>query len=333
MTFGYRNYLLSYLAWMLIVLLPTVGIAKQPDSVQGFIQEMVNDHQFDQFYLTELLAQAKVKKNILKLMGTPVTKKRPWYKYRVDFVTSNRIKKGAEFWQQYAEVLKRAQATYGVPSEIIVSIIGVETIYGQHTGNIRVLDALYTLAFYFPRRADYFRQELKEFLLLCREEGFDPTTLEGSYAGAMGLGQFMPSSYRQLAIDFNNDGKRNIWTDVNDAIGSVANYLKHHGWQPNQATIIATQVSPEAVDALIGTEFELKYTIDELKEKGLLFYGDEPGNQLGVLVDLETEQGMAYWLGLTNFYVITRYNHSTRYAMAVYQLAQEIKRTYYENAE
>ncbi len=297
---------------------------------QEFIQNMVVQHGLDEFRLNYLFKQAKVKKSILKVMFRPSTGKKatPWYKYRRRFVTSKRIKDGVKYWQRNASALERAQWHYGVPAEIIVAIIGVETLYGQNKGHFRVLDALTTLAFHYPRRADFFRQELEHYLLLTDEEGLDPLKQKGSYAGAMGIGQFMPSSFRRYAVDFDNDGRRDIWKNNVDAIGSVANYFNSHGWESGQPVIIATQIRPNAVDTLLGLKFKPEYSLAFLKRKGLLYHGDEPNSTKGMFIDLETEIGTVYWLGFQNYYVITRYNRSKRYAMAVYQLAQEIANRY-----
>jgi membrane-bound lytic murein transglycosylase B len=302
----------------------TAGIVDR----ETFIDSMVSEHGFNRFYLTDLLNKAKVKKSILKIMFRPVGKARPWYKYRRNFLTERHIKGGVKFWRRNATALQRAADFYGVPIEIIVAIIGVETIYGKHKGNFRVLDALVTIAFNYPRRADFFRDELKHFLLLTREEGRDPLSLKGSYAGAMGIGQFMPSSFRRYAIDFDNDGRRNIWTNNTDAIGSVANYFRSHGWVTGQPVIKPTQVRPNAIGKLLNLEFKPQYTLQQLKQWGLLYHGDEPNSTNSMVIDLKTEQGTTYWVGFQNYYVITRYNRSKRYAMAVYQLAQEIARRY-----
>lgn len=308
----------------------SLPVAAQDVTLNEFIDEMVTRHHFDRAQIIDWFTQAKVRKNILKLMAPPRTgKATPWYRYRPRFVNKKRIEEGVEFWRQHAPTLARAQETYGVPAEIIIAIIGVETIYGQNMGDFRVLDALTTLAFHYPRRADYFRSELEHFLLLTREEGVDPLELRGSYAGAMGIGQFMPSSFRQYAVDFDGDGKRDIWNSMADAIGSVAHYFNRYGWQSGQPVMMATQVRPDAVDSLLGLEFTPRYTLQQLKQQGLLFYADFiPDTTPGILIDLETEQGMAYWVGFNNFYVITRYNRSNRYAMSVYQLAQEIADLY-----
>ena len=295
---------------------------------ETFINDMVIWHGFDRAYLTQLLDKAKLKKSILKIMSRPPGKRRPWYKYRRIFINTRRVLRGVEFWQQNAEALKRAEAIYGVPASIIVAIIGVETLYGQNKGKYPVLDALTTLAFNYPRRADFFREELEHYLLLTQAEGLNPLKQKGSYAGAMGIGQFMPSSFRRYAVDFDADGRRDIWTNNTDAIGSVANYFHHHGWQTGQPVIKATQVRPNAVGTLLALNFKPEYTLRQLKQKGLLYHGDEPNNMDCMFIDLETEIGTAYWVGFQNYYVITRYNHSKRYAMAVYQLAQEIANHY-----
>ncbi len=311
------------------LLLCSFGVTAEIVSIETFIDDMVARHNFNKFDLIDLLDQAKIKKSILKVMSRPRGKKpSPWYKYRRIFLNAKRINGGVKFWQRNAKALKRAEATYGVPAEMIVAIIGVETLYGKIKGNFRVLDALTTLAFNYPRRADFFRQELEHYLLLTREEGLDPLAQKGSYAGAMGIGQFMPSSFRRFAVDFDGDGRRNIWTNNVDAIGSVANYFRSHKWQPGQPVIKPTQVRPDAVEGLLALEFKPQYTLRRLTRGGLLYHGDEPNSTKAMFIDLETEIGTTYWVGFQNYYVITRYNRSKRYAMAVYQLAQEIANRY-----
>ncbi|MDM8566268.1 lytic murein transglycosylase B [Candidatus Halobeggiatoa sp. HSG11] len=293
---------------------------------EEFINDMVSKHNFNKLYLTQLLGKAEVKSKIIKLM-TPRKKgkAKPWHKYRTIFVNDKKIKGGVKFWRNNAKTLQRAEKIFGVPAKIIVSIIGVETIYGKNTGSFRVLDALVTLAFYYPRRADYFRKELENYLILTREERLNPLRQKGSYAGAMGIGQFMPSSFLNYAIDFDGDGKRNIWTNNVDAIGSVANYFKQHGWKTGSPVITATKIRTNAIKKLLSLDFAPKYTLQQLKKWGLLYFGKEPNYTNGMVIDLETKLGTAYWLGFQNYYVITRYNRSKHYAMAVYQLAQEIE--------
>ncbi len=314
----------------LLLLLSSWNAAAQIVPLETFIEDMVSRHGFNKLELTQLFAKTKVYNSILKIMNrTTSGKGRPWYRYRSNFITDHRISEGTEFWRQHAAALSRAEATYGVPAEIIIAIIGVETIYGKNTGDLPVLDALTTIAFHYPRRAEFFRSELEEFLLLTREEKLNPRLPTGSYAGAMGLGQFMPSSFRKYAVDFDGDGKRDIWDNFTDAIGSVANYFHGYGWQTGQPVILATQVRPEAINSLLSAEFKPLFSLKQLKQQGLLFQDERLDNQLGMLIDLETELGTAYWVGFENFYVITRYNRSENYAMAVYQLAQEIANIYY----
>ncbi len=303
-------------------------VAAQIITQEAFIDQMVNRHDFKKTYLTDLLDKAERKAHIIKVMSRPPSKAKPWYQYRQNFINEARINGGVKFWRKNAKTLKRAEATYAVPPEIIVAIIGVETRYGQNKGNYRVLDALSTLAFYYSRRADFFRDELEHYLLLTRDEKLNPLKQKGSYAGAMGIGQFMPSSFRRYAVDFDDDSQRNIWTNNVDAIGSIAYYFHRHGWQAGQAVIEATQIRPNAIDNLLTLKFKPQYTLRQLKQKGLLYHGNEPNATLGMFIDLETELGTTYWLGFKNYYVITRYNRSKRYAMAVYSLAQEIANRY-----
>ncbi len=297
-------------------------------SLDEFINSMIQEHRFNKTQLQQLFKQVQKKNSILKAMKRPGEAK-PWYEYRKIFLTPDRINAGVTFWRKHAKTLAQAEKTYGVPAEIIVAIIGVETFYGKQFGNFRVIDSLYTLGFYYPKRADFFRNELTEFLLLTREEKVNPLYPKGSYAGAVGYGQFIPSSYRNYAIDFDGDGVRNLWNNVEDSIGSIGNYLrnysKSYGWQPNQIIIKPTKVRPDAVESLLALKFKPQFTVHQLKQKGLQFATDQYDKQLGLLIDLETEQGKLYWVGFNNFYMITRYNKSNRYAMAVYQLAQAIK--------
>ncbi len=292
-------------------------------SESAFIQNMHQQHGFSVEHLQTLLGQAKLKKSIIKAMKRPGEAK-PWYEYRNIFLTASRISNGAKFLQKHQTLLQKAQKTYGVPAEIITAIIGVETLYGKNTGSFRVLDALYTLAFHYPKRADFFRSELENFLLMTRQEGLNPLQPKGSYAGAMGLGQFMPSSFLRYAVDFDGDGKRKLW-EIADSIGSVAHYLQQFGWQRGQEIIIATQVQADKADELVALGLKPQYSVQQLQQQGLRFAGRLPANTLGSVVMLKTKLGPAYWLALDNFYVITRYNHSRRYAMAVTQLAEAIK--------
>lgn len=229
------------------------------------------------------------------------------------------MQNGVVFWNQYEDALNRAWQVYGVPPEIIVGIIGVETRWGRVMGKTRILDALATLSFNYPRRAEYFSGELETFLLMARDEQDDPLNLKGSFAGAMGYGQFMPSSYKQYAVDFSGDGHINLWDPV-DAIGSVANYFKAHGWvKGDQVAVMANGQAPG-----LPNGFKTKYSISQLAAAGLTPQQSLGNHQQASLLRLDVGTGYQYWYGLPNFYTITRYNHSTHYAMAVWQLGQAV---------
>lgn len=301
--------------------------------VQQFIQQMVTKHQFDQKQLTNWLNQANIKQSIIDSISKPA-EGLPWFKYKKIFITPNRIESGVAFWQTHQKALQKAATDYGVPEEIIVAIIGVETFYGKYSGGHRVLDALTTLAFDYPPRSSFFKKELEEFLLLTREENWDPTTILGSYAGAMGKPQFIASSYRHYAVDFNKTGQRDLLNSTEDSIGSVANYFKRHGWKKNQPIIIPATIHGEQYKELSSSQRAPKpsYTLKHMADVGVGIGGAEVNpslaNEKFALVTLESESGLQHWLGLENFYVITRYNHSNLYAMAVYELSEKIKSAY-----
>ena len=295
---------------------------KQSPQVAEFITEMTRDYGFAGEQLESLFAQVERKQAILDAISRPAEKVKPWKDYRPIFITDKRITQGAAFWKQHEATLARAEAEYGVPAEIIVAIIGVETFYGGNTGSWRVMDALSTLAFDYPPRAPFFRKELREFLLLTREEQVDPITLKGSYAGAMGLPQFMPSSFRAYAVDFDGDGHINIWTNPVDAIGSVASYFKQHRWQPGQPVVSAATVSGARVDEGLTVGLDPVKNAGELRNLGWASVDPLADDVPVTAFRLEGAAGDEYWLGLPNFYVITRYNRSVMYAMAVNQLAE-----------
>ncbi|AFJ02328.1 Membrane-bound lytic murein transglycosylase B precursor [Methylophaga frappieri] len=298
-----------------------------------FIDEMVTEHQFDRQELNSLFSQVEVKDSILKAISRPAEKAKPWYEYRNIFLDQARIDAGVRFWQQHAQTLAKAEKEYGVPAEIILAILGVETRFGGNMGSFRVIDALSTLGFRYPPRSPFFRKELQQFLILTREEGMSPAEPVGSYAGAMGLGQFMPSSYRAYAVDFDGDGHRDIWTNRADAIGSIANYLKRHGWQAGEGIVYPTQSKDGTLpEALIERGLKPSISREEAKAAGLsLAKLPASANQLTVF-SLTQRDGESLWLGEPNFYAITRYNHSRMYAMAVFQLAEAI-RTQYERQQ
>ena len=301
--------------------------ANNPNA-QQFIDKMVNKHGFDRQQLQEILSQAKRLDSVLRLMDNqaPTTSVKPpsgpngaWLRYRKKFITPDNVQNGVVFWNQYEDALNRAWQVYGVPPEIIVGIIGVETRWGRVMGKTRILDALATLSFNYPRRAEYFSGELETFLLMARDEQDDPLNLKGSFAGAMGYGQFMPSSYKQYAVDFSGDGHINLWDPV-DAIGSVANYFKAHGWvKGDQVAVMANGQAPG-----LPNGFKTRYSISQLAAAGLTPQQPLGNHQQASPLRLDVGTGYQYWYGLPNFYTITRYNHSTHYAMAVWQLGQAV---------
>ena len=293
-------------------------------AVRNFIDEMVEQHAFNTNELQAVFDQANLHQSILDAISRPAESK-PWYEYRPIFVTTDRTKGGVNFWQQHVSTLQQASDVFGVPEEIMVAIIGVETRYGRHTGRYPVLDALSTLAFAYPPRSSFFRKELKEYLLMTREEGLTPGQQLGSYAGAMGMPQFIPSSFRHYAVDFDNDGKRNLWTSPADAIGSVGNYFKRHHWKTGQPIASPVKVHGSRYQSLIGDSLKPRYTAQELMDNGVILPQGLPADLKGVLLRLETRDGPEYWVGWHNFYVISRYNHSALYSMAVYQLSEQIR--------
>ncbi len=298
---------------------------KLKPEVEEFIGQMVQRHQFDETELRQLFAQQKINDGVVKSINAPATAK-PWYEFKTIFITPTRISGGVEFWQQNAELLRRARDTYGVPEEVIVAIIGVETIYGRRMGNFRVVDALYTLGFEMPERANFFRGELEQFLLMARDNGLDPLSIKGSFAGAMGMPQFIPTSYRKYAVDFDGDGKVNLWEGTADTIGSVANYLRHFGWTDGQETVVPARISGPEFKEVLDAGLKPNQTLQQMQPKGVESTEPLPAETPAGLFSLDIEQGQEFWLALNNFYVITRYNRSKNYAMAVYQLANAILR-------
>ena len=292
--------------------------------VQSFIESMTHDYGFASEQLTAQLAQVERKQAILDAISRPAERVKPWKEYRPIFLTQARIDKGLKFWADNSEALARAEREYGVPAQIIAAIIGVETFYGGNAGNWRVIDALSTLCFDYPPRAAFFCRELKEFFLLAREEQLDPLQLKGSYAGAMGLGQFMPSSFRAYAVDFDNDGHINIWTNPTDAIGSVASYFQRHGWQAGQPVVSRAEVRGDYAKGL--TEgLEPALNLGQLRALGWASHDALRDDLKVTAFRFDGAQGEEFWIGLPNFYVITRYNRSNMYAMAVYQLSEALR--------
>lgn len=292
--------------------------------VVEFVGEMSRDYGFASEQLMGMFREVQRKQSILDAISRPAERVKPWKDYRPMFITDARIARGVDFWRQHEAVLARAEQEYGVPAQYIVAIIGVETFFGRNTGNYRVIDALATLGFDYPPRAEFFRKELREYLLLSREEQLDPLTLKGSYAGAMGLPQFMPSSFRNYAVDFDGDGHINIWNNPDDAIGSVASYFKEHGWVAGQGVVSRAQVSGARADEGLTTGIEPVKTVAELQALGWSSHDALRGDLPVTAFRLEGASGPEYWLGLKNFYAITRYNRSVMYAMAVHQLSEQL---------
>jgi membrane-bound lytic murein transglycosylase B len=293
----------------------------------AMVDELVAEEGFDREQLMRVFADAERQESILEAIARPAEKTKPWYEYREIFLTDKRVKQGLAFHAEHAETLARAEETYGVPAEIIVAIIGVETLYGRITGSYRVIDALSTLAFDYPRRSPFFTKELKNYLVLTRQQGFDPLVLKGSYAGAMGYGQFMPSSYLSYAVDFDGDEVIDIWNNPVDAIGSVANYFKRHGWRTDGPVVFAADAADDAPqDWFVSSRKDLKpvRTVGQFVEAGIVPRAEIDPTAMATAMKFELEDGHEYWLGLHNFYVITRYNHSAMYAMSVYQLSQRL---------
>jgi len=304
-----------------------VNYAKNPATL-ALVDELVSEEGFERTKLISLFAQVEIKQSIIDAMSRPAEKSKPWYEYRKIFVTDKRESEGVAFYAKHKEVFQRAERELGVPAEIILAIMGVETYYGRITGSYRVMDALSTLAFDYPQRATFFTKELKSYLILSREQEIDPLEMTGSYAGAMGYGQFMPSSYRAYAIDFDGDGKIDIWKNPVDAIGSVANYFKQHGWKTGGEVVFPAKVTGMVPEALFNASLKPSMSLADYQKAGVAIPGaaaPEPPldpNAPATAIKFEAEGGHEYWLGLHNFYVITRYNHSSMYAMSVYQLSR-----------
>ena len=278
----------------------------------------------DRTWAAALLDQAERKQSILDAISRPAEKTKPWYDYRKIFLTDKRAREGVAFAQQNAETLAKVSDQTGVPASVITAIIGVETFYGRITGSYRVIDALATLAFDYPKRSPFFTRELQNFLVLAYESGKDPLALKGSYAGAMGYGQFMPSSYRAYAVDYDGDGVADIWTNADDAIASVANYFLRHGWQPGAPVIVPANYDGDSSEIFAGG-LKPEKTVGELAEEGFAPRSATDISLVATPLRLEGSEGFEYWLCLENFYVITRYNHSAMYALSVWQLSQEIE--------
>ncbi|MBB3169276.1 lytic murein transglycosylase B [Simiduia aestuariiviva] len=301
---------------------------REHSEAQAFMHEMQAQNVATEAQLDQWFASAKKQQSILEAIARPAEKTLTWAQYAKIFLTGDRIQKGVDFWREHKDTLARAEQTYGVPAAMIVAIIGVETRYGRTMGNYRVLDALSTLAFDYPPRASFFRKELQHFLQLTQEQKQDPLLLKGSYAGAMGYGQFMPSSFRHYAVDFDGDEIADIWANPVDAIGSVANYFAEHGWQTGQPVTTRVRVSDNFDASLLNTTLKPDTTTAAARKAGFSPVLELPDAEPLTLYKLDGEHGAEFWAGTQNYYVITRYNRSRMYALAAYQLSQAIERKY-----
>jgi membrane-bound lytic murein transglycosylase B len=318
---------------LLLFSVSTLGLEQIPFSqrqdVHQFIQKMVKDYNFDEKNLNDIFNHVEIKPDIIVIMDKPA-ETWTWGKYQHYLITPARIQGGVDFWNKNAKTLAKVEKDTGVPANIIIAIIGIETFYGKNQGNYRVLDALATLAFEYPKRKVFFQNELKDYLLLARENQYDVMNLLGSYAGAIGQGQFMPSSYRQYAIHYyEKNGAPDLRNDANDVIASVANYLEKHGWSKNEPIAVRASVNGTRFKQLHANQLKPNYSYKMIKTYGVLpltkiAYQD---NVKMSFIILEKEDNKnEYWLTFHNFYVISRYNPRINYTMAVYQLSEGIKR-------
>ena len=298
---------------------------KRPEIV-AFVNDVAQRDQLPKKQVLALLRTGEPQPKIIEAMNRPAEKVTPWWEYHDRFLTDDRICDGAQFYKDHRASVERIATARGIPPEYLIAIMGVETKYGKFVGRYRVLDALMTLAFDYPPRSDYFRGELEQFLLLVAEEHLDPLTVTGSYAGAMGVPQFMPTSYRKFALDGNGDNKRDLWNDWDDILASIANYFVEHGWESGGPVLAETRLDPEPKFQIDTRNLELNETVDSLNAQGVAVLGGQTGTTPAVLISAEQQDGPAYRVGFKNFYVITRYNRSARYAMAVHDLADAIAR-------
>jgi peptidoglycan lytic transglycosylase B len=319
--------------FLLLLLLIGPGLAHASYAaraeVEAFVDDLAQRHGFVKAELRRVFAKAQRVDPVLEAIAKPAERVRSWDDYRALLITERRITEGVEFWRKNRRTLERAEKKYGVAPEYVVAIIGVETFYGRNTGNWRVVDALTTLAFDYPPRAGFFRSELENYLLMVREAGWDVFSVRGSYAGAIGIPQFMPSSARRYAVDFDRNGHIDLQKSRPDAIGSVANFLKQHGWQRDADVAVQARVAGDAWREFVSGRFEPKHSLTELRSAGVEFDSPEPAGASAALVELSNlERPSEFRVGLRNFYVITRYNRSALYAAAVTDLAKELRKGY-----
>jgi membrane-bound lytic murein transglycosylase B len=304
---------------------PAAAIDLKRAEVKEFIAHMSTAYGFKKRELRKLLKSADSQPAIIDAMSKPAEKAKLWYEYRPIFVNERRIREGTEFWTAHRQALDEASIKSGVAPEYLAAILGVETYYGRLTGTYRVIDALVTLSFDYPPREKFFRDELEQYLLLTRDAHLDPKTLKGSYAGAMGAPQFMPSNYRRYAVDADANGRIDLWNDWPDVCASVGNYLKEHGWNAGEPVLEEATVLAEKAGDLDGRKLALSETIGSLEAKGVSFDASLPPEAPAILIAADESDGVHWRVGYNNFFVITRYNHSALYAMAVYELATAVK--------
>ncbi|MDJ0926827.1 MAG: lytic murein transglycosylase B [Gammaproteobacteria bacterium] len=313
-----------------LILLATASIAPPVlawdvvrDDVGKFVEQLVAEYDFERSYVESVLAGGDTQQKILDAMRRPAEKTKAWYEYRAIFITPKRIEAGAAFLAEHTARLQRIAEETGVPAEVMAAIVGVETFYGRRTGSFRVIDALGTLAFDYPPRSRFFRGELEQFFLLAREEDIDINNALGSYAGAMGPPQFIPSSYRAYAVDGDGDGRRDLLGNWDDILASVANYFVAHKWRPGEPVFSAGEALP-GEQPQSDNKLKLRDTVASLEQRGIQLNGDLPRDTPAALFDLEGENAREYWVGFHNAYVITRYNRSVMYALAVFQLSEAL---------
>jgi membrane-bound lytic murein transglycosylase B len=305
---------------------PSAALDTSRADVRAFIDQMEKSHELDRAWVGQALAEAESQDRIIELMSRPAERTKPWHEYRDHFLTEERIAAGVDFWTAHRERLAQAEADTGVAARIIVGILGVETYYGRVTGRFRVLDALSTLAFDYPPRANYFRAELEQFLLLAHEENLSPLSARGSYAGAMGYPQFMPRSYRAYAVDGDGDGRRDLWSDWDDVIASVANYLGRHGWRPGEPVLAAASLPyPDDAQGLVAGSIVTDATVGSLRSRGLAFETTLCDDAPALFVEVAGDGGPERLAGFHNFSVITQYNRSVLYALAVDRLGLAVE--------
>jgi membrane-bound lytic murein transglycosylase B len=331
-----RSWVSAALALALVLVIAAPARAQDyawnPDDVEArraaFIDRMVTEHEFDRALLSEILGAAEIRQSALNAISRPAERVVPWYEYRAIFMNDTRIDAGAQFWREHEAAIAQTSERFGLEPEMILAILGIETLFGERMGNYRVVDALSTLAFAYPPRADFFASELESLLLIYSEEGPDVLDALGSYAGAMGAGQFIPSSYRAYAVDADGDGHRDLWGNWNDILASVANYFSRHGWRFDEP-IAVPALQGTAPGAEPGNRLELDETVGSLRAAGYEFDAGLPDDTPAMLVALEQDENeTGYWVGLHNFRVITRYNRSVKYALAALELSQAIRERY-----